>query len=126
MEGENIDEFSPESPVGQEVSSDNVQSIIPLGIQLKINIKLWKIHLHLTLNHTINFGKLCKLSFLSIISKNFAGGSSDPPARELGKMKMGQEKRSKITLKGGRGLKNASLWAIISKKNFAGVFRPPR
>ena len=41
-------------------------------------------------------------------------------------MKKGKEKRRKITLKKGKeALKNASPWAIISKKFREGVFRPP-
>ena len=40
-------------------------------------------------------------------------------------MKKGKEKRRKITLKKGeKGLKNASFWAINSKKICGGVFRP--
>ena len=37
-------------------------------------------------------------------------------------MKKGKEKRWKITLKRGKGLKNASFWAIIKKKSP----RPPQ
>ena len=41
-------------------------------------------------------------------------------------MKKGQEKRRKITLKkGGKGLKNASFWAIISTKKIAGGSSDP-
>ena len=39
------------------------------------------------------------------------------------KMKKGKEKRRKITLKRGKGLKNASDWAINSKK-IAGLPTP--
>ena len=41
-------------------------------------------------------------------------------------MKKGKEKKEENYIKkGGRGLKNASFRAIISKKIRGGVFRPP-
>ena len=41
-------------------------------------------------------------------------------------MQKGKEKKEKNYIKKGeKGLKNASFWAINSKKNAGGVFRPP-
>ena len=48
-----------------------------------------------------------------ITQKNFAKGSSDPPARE--KKKKAKEKKEKNYIKrGGKGHKNASFWALSS------------
>ena len=42
-------------------------------------------------------------------------------------MKKGREKKEEKNIKkGARGLRNASFWSIILKKNSRGVFRPPR
>ena len=56
---------------------------------------------------------LKNVSFWAIISKKFRGGSSDPPARELGKkMKKGKEKRRKITLKEGEKALKMHLFGL--------------
>ena len=61
------------------------------------------------------------------LKKKFAGGSSaPPPARELGKKYKGERTKEENYIKnGGKGLKTASFWAIISKKSRGGLPTPP-
>ena len=60
------------------------------------------------------------------LKKKFAGGVFPPPARELGKKYKGERKKEENYIKnGGKGLKTASFWAIISKKSRGGLPTPP-